>query len=82
TLGETSEAAGKSIVVLNKVSKVRFLPAGPLHPEYAQLINMSGEEMELVHDGPTFAGPHVCILARRVTILTRKSWDRKAPFFA
>ncbi|WP_216367279.1 hypothetical protein [Aeromonas media] len=38
--------------------------------------------MKLVHDGPTFAEPHDCILARRDQIKTRKLWDRKDPFFA
>ncbi|MCF3995389.1 TAT-dependent nitrous-oxide reductase, partial [Pseudomonas aeruginosa] len=33
-------------------------------------------------DGPTFAEPHDCILARRDQIKTRKIWDRKDPFFA
>jgi len=82
TLAESKDADGKWLFSLNKFSKDRFLPVGPLHPENDQMIDISGEEMKLVHDTPTFAEPHDTVIVSRDMINTKQVWERDDPFFA
>lgn len=75
SMGETKEPDGKFFISDNKFSKDRFLPVGPLHPETAQLIDISGDKMKLVADHAVYSEPHDSIVIRRDIIKTRQVYN-------
>ncbi len=57
--GDTRTPDGKYLVAMNKWSIDRFNPVGPLLPQNFQLIDISGDEMQLLYDMPIGIGePH------------------------
>ncbi len=57
--GDTRSPDGKYLVAMNKWSIDRFQPVGPLHPQNFQLVDITGEPMQLLYDMPIGVGePH------------------------
>ena len=57
--GDTISPDGKYLVAMNKWALDRFAPVGPLLPQNFQLIDISGEKMQLLYDLPIPLGePH------------------------
>ncbi len=75
--GDTMKPAGKYLVALNKWSIDRFPNVGTLKPQNFQLVDLTGEKMELISDTPIgMAEPHYVQAIRRDRL---KGWEVYPP---
>lgn len=82
TQAMSTDPQGDWLIVLNKLSKDRFLPVGPIHPDNDQLIHIAEDKdnetggMELIADEPVYPEPHDAVIAHRDNISPSKTWDK------
>jgi nitrous-oxide reductase len=55
---DTKQPYGKYLVAMNKLSKGRHISVGPSQPESSQLIDVSGNKMEMLYEAFTEPEPH------------------------
>jgi len=56
--GDTKKPFGKYLLAMNKMTKDRYLPTGPELAQASQLIDISGNKMQMLLDFPTIGEPH------------------------
>jgi nitrous-oxide reductase len=56
--GDSMKPAGDYLLALNKLSKDQYLPVGPDLPENQEIIDISGEKMQMLAAFPTPPEPH------------------------
>jgi len=56
--GDSKKPWGKYVLVMNKITKDRFLPTGPELVQSSQLYDISGDKMVLLGEFPTIGEPH------------------------
>jgi len=81
--GDSVSPDGKYLVALNKLAIDRFNPVGPLHPQNHQLIDISGDKMQLLYDMPLPLGePHYVVAIKadklKPVIRYKSGWDSRA----
>ncbi|MCP3668415.1 MAG: Sec-dependent nitrous-oxide reductase [Gammaproteobacteria bacterium] len=87
--GDSTTPDGKYLVSLNKLAIDRFNPVGPLHPQNHQLIDISGDKMQLLYDMPLPLGePHYAVAIKadklKPAVRYKSGWnsraDKKSPY--
>src|SRR5688500_2354238 len=76
TQGDTMDPQGKYLIAMNKWSIDRHSNVGPLHPQNFQLIDISGEKMDLVADMPIgFGEPHYAQMVKADIIKAHATYE-------
>lgn len=73
--GDTVSPDGKYIVALNKLAKDSYLSVGPSHPESMQLIDLTGDKMEVIQSAPVDPEPHYAQMVKADKIKTIPIYD-------
>ena len=81
--GDSVSPDGKYLVALNKLAIDRFNPVGPLHPQNHQLIDISGEKMQLLYDMPLPLGePHYVVAIKadklKPAVRYKSGWNSRS----
>ncbi len=81
--GDSASPDGKYLVSLNKLAIDRFNPVGPLHPQNHQLIDISGDKMQLLYDMPLPLGePHYVVAIKadklKPAVRYKSGWDSRS----
>lgn len=73
--GDTVSPDGKYVVAMNKMSLDRYSPVGPLMPQNFQLLDISGDKMQLIADMPIGnAEPHYAQMIKADKLKTVKAY--------
>ena len=80
--GDSVSPDGKYLISLNKLAIDRFNPVGPLHPQNHQLIDISGDKMQLLYDMPLPLGePHYAVAIKadklKPVVRYKSGWDSR-----
>jgi len=83
--GDSKKPWGKYLVVMNKITKDRFLPTGPELTQSAQLYDITGDKMKLLLDFPTIGEPHyaqgiIADLVSKNSVKIFKIGENKNPY--
>ncbi len=65
---DTTKPYGDFLVAMNKLSKGRHLSVGPSQPESSQLIDITGEKMEMIYEAFTEPEPHFAQIIKAETV--------------
>jgi nitrous-oxide reductase len=74
--GDTVAPDGKYIIALNKIAKDSYLSVGPSHPESMQLIDLTGDKMEVIQSAPVNPEPHYAQMIKADKINTITVYDK------